>query len=204
MHQSTLGTMLTILPHRIHPLFYTRLMPLYYFLTAAAAGLAMVVFESNHSARAYLYEFEHKIIADLVRLIPPILLIHLFIRFGELIITGNVYYLFQGGWPTVLFLAEILAGVILPIILFSLPDVRKDRYRLVWSAVLMIGGLILHRFNASLNFLSGDPYLPSLPELLMTFGLTAFGFILYDIAVRFLPILPSPSGTPEPDVEVLE
>jgi Ni/Fe-hydrogenase subunit HybB-like protein len=47
LHQSTLGTMLTILPHRVHPLWYSPLFPLYYFLTAVAAGLAMTVFESR-------------------------------------------------------------------------------------------------------------------------------------------------------------
>ncbi|RPI21802.1 MAG: Ni/Fe-hydrogenase cytochrome b subunit, partial [Chloroflexota bacterium] len=42
MHQSTLGTMLTILVTKIHPLFYSPLTPIYFFLTAVSAGIAMI------------------------------------------------------------------------------------------------------------------------------------------------------------------
>src|SRR5690606_20720982 len=64
LHQSTLGTMLTILPYRIHPLWYSPLFPFYFFLTAVAAGMAMTVFESYHSARTYGYPFELKLVSS--------------------------------------------------------------------------------------------------------------------------------------------
>ncbi len=67
MHQSTLGTMLTILPYNIHPLWYSPLLPLYFYLTAIAAGLAMTVFESYHSARTYGFPFEIKMLSSLVK-----------------------------------------------------------------------------------------------------------------------------------------
>ncbi len=96
MHQSTLGTMLTILPYRIHPLWYSPLLPLYFFLTAIAAGLAMTVFESYHSARTYGYPFEIKMLSSLTKAIPYVLGLYLVLRVGELLITGNYHYLLAG------------------------------------------------------------------------------------------------------------
>src|SRR5574340_1399140 len=103
MHQSTLGTMLTILPDKIHPLWYSRLFPLYFYLTAIAAGLAMTVFESYHSSRTYGYPFEQKMLASLTKAIPWVLGSYLVIRTGELLISGNWTYLLEAGFPAIMY-----------------------------------------------------------------------------------------------------
>ncbi len=46
MHQSSLGSLLLIAPYKVHPLWYTPVLPLMFLLSAFAAGFAMVVFES--------------------------------------------------------------------------------------------------------------------------------------------------------------
>jgi Ni/Fe-hydrogenase subunit HybB-like protein len=192
MHQSTLGTMLTILPHRLHPLWYSPLLPVYFFMTAVAAGLAMTVFESYHSARTYGYPFEFKIIANLTKAIPWVLGIYLVVRMTELVITGNYQYLLAGGTPALLYLIEIVGGVIVPIIYFSDPRVRNSVHGLTWGAFFTMGGLVLNRISSALAFFDGDVYFPSWQELLVSVGLTCLGFILFDAAVRFLPMFPEP------------
>ncbi|HML39622.1 MAG TPA: Ni/Fe-hydrogenase cytochrome b subunit [Bellilinea sp.] len=193
MHQSTLGTMLTIMPTKIHPLWYSRLMPLYFYLTAIAAGLAMTIFEMYHSARTYQYKFELRLASKLAKAIPVVLGIYLVIRTADLVITGNYVYLFQGGWPTLMFIAEVVGGVIFPSLLMLDPFMRNHRDGVVWAATFVIGGLILNRFNASLIFMSGDFYLPSWSEIAVSIGLTCLGLIMYDAAIRFLPMFPEPS-----------
>ncbi|MHB8819162.1 MAG: NrfD/PsrC family molybdoenzyme membrane anchor subunit, partial [Bellilinea sp.] len=102
MHQSTLGTMLTPLVDKIHPLWYSPLFPLYFFMTAIVAGLAMTVFESYHSSRTYGYPFEIKILASLTKAIPWVLGSYFVIRTGELFVTGDWRYLLEGGAPAVM------------------------------------------------------------------------------------------------------
>lgn len=192
MHQSTLGTMLTILPYKVHPLWYSPLFPLYFYLTAIAAGLGMTVFESYHSARTYGYPFEIKMLASLTKAIPYVLGPYFVLRVGELFVTGNYRYLLQGGAPAVLYMIEMIGGVLVPIIYFSDARVRNDHNGITWGAFFTMGGLILYRINAALTFFEGSFYLPSWQELAVSVGLTCLGLIMFDAAVRFLPMFPEP------------
>ena len=196
LHQSTLGTMLTILPYRIHPLWYSPLLPLYFYLTAIAAGLAMTVFESFHSSRTYRYPFELKTVSSLTKAVPYVLGLYFILRIGELIITGRYLILLEDGLPAVMYIIELVGGVLIPILFFADSKTRNDQDGITWAAFFTIGGLILNRINTSLVFLDGAVYFPSLMELAVSIGLTCLGLILYDAAVRFLPILPEPKAEP--------
>lgn len=193
LHQSTLGTMMTILPYRIHPLWYSGLLPVYYFLTAIAAGMAMTVFETYHSARTYQQKFELSLVSMLTKWVPYVLGLYLVLRIGELFVTGKYVYLSTDPWPTFMFLIEIMGGVLIPAILFADKKVRNNSTGIVWAAFLTMGGLILNRFNTSLVFLNGDFYFPSAAEIIVSIGLTCLGIIAFDAAVRFLPMYPEPT-----------
>jgi Ni/Fe-hydrogenase subunit HybB-like protein len=192
MHQSTLGTMLTILPHRVHPLWYSPLLPVYFYLTAIAAGLGMTVFESYNSARTYQFPYEKKMLANLSKFIPWVLGLYLIIRMVELFVTGKYEYLLQGGTPALFYLVEIIGGVIVPIFYFSDRQTRNDIHGQVWGGFFVMGGLIMNRLNSALVFFQGDFYFPSWQELAVTIGLTCLGIIIFDAAVRFLPMFPEP------------
>ncbi len=194
LHQSTLGTMLTILPYRIHPLWYSPLMPVYFLLTAIAAGLAMTVFESYHSSRTYGYPFEIKLVSSLTKAVPYVLGLYLALRIGELLITGKYIHLLEGGAPALIYLVEMGGGVLIPLLFFADPKTRNDVNGITWAAFFTMGGLVLNRLNSALIFMNGDFYVPSWTELAVSIGLTCLGLIMFDAAVRFLPIFPEPKS----------
>jgi len=92
-----------------------------------------------------------------------------------------------------MFIIEMIFGVLIPIFFFSDSNTRNDVHGITWAAVFTIGGLILNRVNAALIFMSGAFYLPTWQELAVTVGLTCLGFIMFDAAVRFLPMFPEPT-----------
>jgi len=47
MHQSTLGTLFVIMPFRVHPLWYTNWLPMLFFVSAVALGLAPFLISQN-------------------------------------------------------------------------------------------------------------------------------------------------------------
>lgn len=192
LHQSSLGTMLTIMPYRIHPLWYSPLLPVYYYLTAIAAGLAMVVFESYHSARTYGYKFELKLVASLTKAIPYVLALYLIIKIGELIVTGEYIYLLKGDLASVLYIIEIMGGVVVPMLMFADPKTRNTSNGIIWAAWYTMGGLIINRVNTALVFMNGALYIPAWSEIAVSVGLTCLGIIFFDAAVRFLPLFPEP------------
>jgi len=53
LHQSSLGTLYVILPDKLHGFWYTPWLPVFFFLSAIAAGLSMVILESFLSFRAF-------------------------------------------------------------------------------------------------------------------------------------------------------
>ncbi|MHB1482718.1 MAG: NrfD/PsrC family molybdoenzyme membrane anchor subunit, partial [Bellilinea sp.] len=193
MHQSTLGTMLTPLVDKIHPLWYSPLFPLYFFMTAIVAGLAMTVFESYHSSRTYGYPFEIKMLASLTKAIPWVLGSYFVIRTGELLVTGDWRYLLEGGAPAVMYAIEMIGGVLIPFIYFADSRMRNDIHGITWGAFFAMGGLILNRVNSALIFMDGSVYMPSWQEVAVTVGLTCLGLIMFDAAVRFLPMFPEPT-----------
>ncbi len=193
MHQSTLGTMLTILPERIHALWYSPLLPLYFFISAIAGGLGMTIFESFHSARTYGYPFELGVLSRLAKAIPWVLGTYFVIRMGDVIINNKIQYLLADGAPAFLFIVEMVGGVLLPLVMFADPKVRKNMNGITWAAFFTLGGVMINRIDSALGFFQGGFYLPSWSELAVTIGLTCLGVILYDLAVRFLPMFPEPT-----------
>ncbi len=53
LHQSSLGSLYLIVPEKLYPYWYSPLLPVFFFISAVSVGLAMVIFESNLSARAF-------------------------------------------------------------------------------------------------------------------------------------------------------
>ena len=53
LHQSSLGSLYLIVPGKLHPLWYTPMLPVLFWISAVAIGLAMTIFESTMSARHF-------------------------------------------------------------------------------------------------------------------------------------------------------
>ena len=109
-------------------------------------------------------------------------------RFLDLILTGDIGAMFAFDGPSIMFWVEILLGYVAPIVFFSMPAVRKNRYRLFWVAFLGVFGLLLNRFNVSWFQLEGAPYFPAWQELFISIGLIAFAMFVFNMAARFLPL----------------
>jgi c(7)-type cytochrome triheme protein len=92
-----------------------------------------------------------------------------------------------------MFLAEILLGVIAPIILLTISRIRTNELGLFVSALMVVLGFIMNRLNVSLTGIetaSGARYFPSWTELSVTAMIVGIGFVLFGLAVRYLTVFP--------------
>ncbi|MEW5957043.1 MAG: NrfD/PsrC family molybdoenzyme membrane anchor subunit [Chloroflexota bacterium] len=191
LHQSSLGSTLLLMPDKIHPLWFTPILPILFFLSAVTVGLAMVIFEASLGSKGLGHPVDLDILAGLGRMLPYLLGLYLLVRLGDLLAAGELGYIFTSGLYSVLFLVEIVGGVILPLILFALPAVRQSRTALFWSALLVVLGLVLNRFNVSLVALAPRPgvvYFPHPLEFAISISVVAAGILAYILANRYLPI----------------
>lgn len=192
LHQSSLGSMLLMMPETLHALWYTSILPILFLVSAVAVGLAMVIFESTLSTRVFGHKLGMDVLSGLTKAIPYILGLYLLLKVIDLMVAGEIGLIFLAYPQNLLWWGEIISGVILPIILFSLPSVRQNRNAVFWSSVLVIIGLVLNRFNVSmlaLDMRPGTIYFPHWMEFAISVGLVADAFLVIWLAHRFLPIV---------------
>ena len=188
MHQSSLGGLFLLAPQRMNPLWYTALLPLLFYVSAIMVGLAMVIIESTFSANAYGRPSEINLLSKIGGWIPYVLGLYLILNLGNLLISGKFGLIFTSGAASILFLIEIVGGVIVPLILLAMPKVRRDSRGLFTSAMLIAGGVVLNRFNVMFFGQGGTFYAPSWMEFAVSAGLIAVGILIYMFTVKFFPV----------------
>lgn len=191
LHQSSLGSMLLMMPETLHALWYTSILPILFLTSAIAVGPAMVIFESTLSTRVFGHKLDIDVLSGLARAIPYILGLYLLLKLIDLTSVGELGLVFSAYPYNLLWWSEIIIGVIIPIILFSIPDIRQNRSAVFWTSVLVVIGLMLNRFNVSLLALGMRPgyiYFPHWMEFAISVGLVADALLVIWLAHRFLPI----------------
>jgi Ni/Fe-hydrogenase subunit HybB-like protein len=202
LHQSSLGSLLLIQPAKLYPLWWTPILPVLFFTSAITIGLGMIILESSLSGRYFKRGLETSLLEKLAKVIPIVLAIYLVIKFSQLTLAGDLQYLFTSGLLSVLFWAEILIGVIIPIILFSIRRIRQSDTGLLTGAIILLLGMILNRFDVSWfavthpdpityipTFMANNVhYIPSLPEVLISVGIFSAGILAFGMAVKYLPV----------------
>lgn len=191
LHQSSLGSLFLIMSDKLHPLWHSPLLPVFFFISAATVGLAMVVVESSMSSRAYGREFEGHLLSRLARAIPWLLGLYLALKVAELAWAGDLGLLWAGGLPATLFWIELTCGVALPMVLLAIPSARRSRAGLITGAALVVAGLMFNRFNIGLiawQRPAGATYFPHWMEFALSLGVVAAGVLAYDWVARNLPL----------------
>ncbi|MFC1846239.1 NrfD/PsrC family molybdoenzyme membrane anchor subunit [Chloroflexota bacterium] len=191
LHQSSLGTMLLMMPETLNALWYTPILPILFLVSAIAVGPSMVIFESTLSNKVFGHKLELNVLSGLARAIPYILGLYLLLKLIDLMLAGELGLLFTAYPYNLFWWSEITIGVILPIILFSMPFVKRNRNWIFWTAVLVVVGLIFNRFNVSmlaLEMRAGYFYIPYWMEIAISAALVADALLVVWLAHRFLPM----------------
>ncbi len=196
MHQSSLGSLMLIAPTKLHPLWYTPILPLLFLVSAIAVGYPMVVFEATIATTSLKLDSEMKILSPLSRITVFVLGLYLALKLGDMIVRGTYVYLLDGTAVSNSFLVEVLFGVVVPWIMLLSPKVRQSRPMLLTACSLVVGGVLLNRINVFVVGyrppVSDSHYFPSAGEILITVGLISALIFLYRFLVTYLPVLNAP------------
>lgn len=194
MHQSSLGSLFLIFPNKVHPLWYTPLLPLFFYITCIAVGLAMIIFESFLSARAFGKQLEFSILVRISQALAVVLAFYFLFKIEDLIRHGAFLAMFEGSYESWLFLVEILLGVLLPSILLFIPKIRNNPTGMFTAACFAVFGFVLGRMNVaitSMEKVNKGIYFPAWTEWMITIFLVAMAFTVFALAIKYLPIFPS-------------
>ena len=199
LHQSSLGALYLIAPSKLHPLWYSSYLPVYFFVSSIVAGLSMVLFESTLAHHYFGDKMDERHLREntdvtlgFAKAASLTLAGYFTIKVMGIAIDNNWRYLATGYglW----FLVELLGFVALPCFLYAV-GVREKNIRLIrWTAVLTVLGIVLNRLNISLiafnwQLPSSERYFPSWMEIMISVFVVTIGILVYRFIVTRMPIL---------------
>jgi len=191
LHQSSLGGFYLIAPAKLSHIWWSPNVPYMFYLSAICAGLAMVTFEGIVSTRGLKRDPETDIMIGLGRGTRIALLVYLVAKFADMTYRGSWPLVFEGTKASYFWGAEILIGVILPLLLLSVKSIKESENGLLTTSILVLFGVVFNRFNMTF-FTQGTGtegfYFPSIWEIFVTLGLMSAIVMLYRLAVMHLPV----------------
>ncbi len=196
LHQSSLGSLYLIVPEKLHPLWYTPLLPYLFLVSAVGAGIGMTILESYLSERAFGRRLEMDLLEPLARGMVVALGVYGLVRIIIISKNGALVTLLHPGYEGRMFLFEFIVGVVLPVGLLLVERVRTHPTGLVVSSLFAVLGFVINRLNVSVTGMEGAAgvqYVPSWMEISVSLGLVGLGFALFAVAVRYLPVFPEPA-----------
>jgi len=197
LHQSSLGSLFLMAPGKLHPLWYSPFLPVFFFVSSIAAGLAMVIVESRISHRLFHDRTEparrvdvDRIALGLGRAAAVVLFAYVFLRLQGVAEAGAWRELATpwGAW----WLVEVGGFALVPSFIFA----YGSRHALIGAvrtaALLAIVGVVLNRINVSiiaLHWKNPLVYVPSWMEIVGSVTIVTLGVVTFRWIVNRMPIL---------------
>ena len=205
LHQSSLGTLFLIMPFRLHPLWYSSLQPLLFFVSAIGLGLAMVTLESLVSGWLYQRPDEIPLLSGLAKAGAVVLGIYTVIRLGDLALTGKLALLAQPTWESGVFILEMLLCAIIPMVLFAIPQVRNRKTGLLIGAATVALGFVFNRINVSgisTITATGSNYIPSWTEFAVSAGVVSGAALVFFFFIEHFSVFEEAPADPEGEISL--
>jgi len=199
LHQSSLGALFLIAPSKLHPLWYSPYLPVYFFVSSIIAGLSMVIFESTLSFRFFKHKMDESHSAEKDTIALGFGKAASFVLAGYFIIkvigisAGNHWHFLStnyGLW----YLVELLGFVALPCFFYAVGVRDKNVTLIKWTAFWTVIGVVINRFNVSMiafnwHLPSSERYFPHWMEIGISVFIVTVGLIAFKFIVTRMPIL---------------
>jgi len=210
LHQSSLGAVYGVLKAR--PIWYKPEMSVLFMFSAIVGGISLTVFASMLSARLTLKaRINDSLLERLAHFVGWALVPYLYFRAWDWLAmtythqpgrTEGLEVLTKGPLSFNFWVAEILLGTILPMVLLLKQQTRQNHFWRMVALAMVVGGVIAYRWDVNLSgllvvvsYLPGEStvaytsYFPSLVEIGAGLGVIAFGLTAFSLGVRYLRVV---------------
>ncbi len=200
LHQSSLGALFLIAPSKLHPLWYSPFMPVFFFMSSWVAGVSMVIFEGTLAHKPFHHKMDETHLKEADGVVLGFGKAGAFILAGYFMVKvidttmDNDWHYLSTGWGA-WWLVEMIGFVALPSFLYAM-GVREKSTRIIRIASFFaVAGIILNRLNVSLvafnwQLPSAERYFPHWMEIaisifIVTCIVTAYRFIATKMPVLY-------------------
>ena len=204
LHQSSLGALFLLGRDKIHPLWFSSYIPLFFFVSSITAGMAMVMFESAVSHRAFRDQLDPHAHVDLdgitltlARGAAVVLFALFFLRVQGFLETARWDLLptNYGAW----FLFEVFGFILIPSLLFAWAARARKVTFIRGLAAWTVLGVVVNRINVSIvamNWSRSEIYVPNWMEIVVSITIVTIGVQTFRWIVNRMPVLHEAPGYP--------
>lgn len=198
LHQSSLGALFLIVPSKLHPLWYSSYLPIFFFVSSVFAGLSMVIFESTISHRYFADKMDEEhlkgregLALGFGKAASLVLAGYFTVKIFGIAVDNNWHLL--GTSYGIWFLVELIGFVALPCFLYALGVRDKNMNIIKWAAIWTVIGVMLNRLNICLiafnwHLPSADRYFPHWMEIGISIFIVTVGIVAFRVIVSMMPI----------------
>ena len=197
LHQGALGALFTYAPGKVHPLWYSaQFQWFHYFCSSIFAGLSMLIVVSTICKKTMAWRCDSNFLDNLDKLTLGLakgcalsMITYIIIKIIAVAHDGDWGYL-ATGWGAY-FMLEIGAGVIVPLVLFTI-SIRNSLPGLArFAALITVIGIALNRLNTALVAFNWKMYqeLPHWKEVVICITVYSLYIVVYRFILYRLPIL---------------
>lgn len=192
MHQSSLGSLFLIMPHKLHPLWWTPALPLLFFLQAVYTGLGAAAIAIRFAWRALRLPINRELFRRIGQAMTINLMLFAAIKVGDWMGSEEVPLLLNPDIFGLIAWLQFLIGIVVPlgILLSKLVGHTDGPF---WAGVFALIGTFIDRLMISwVGLAEPSPvsYFPSWIEIMITVGMIAGGFLLFGLIVRSFNLFP--------------
>ena len=197
LHQSGLGALFLMAKSKIHPLWYSEFIPIFFLVSSIFAGLSMIIVEGTISHRVFKDQIDpdrHHSFEEIILGLGKGAAISLFVYYFFKLLTfihDRQWTLLTDGWGA-WYLVEILGFVLLPCVLFAYGVRNRSVGTVRVAAVMALIGIILNRLNISIiayNWTAPAHYYPSWQEIVVTLMVVFSEIWVFRWIVLRMPVL---------------
>lgn len=193
LHQSSLGTLLVIVPHKIHKFWYSQILPLLFFLSAIVLGLSTI----NLVICIYKNRLEkikrERLSLSISNFIIVMFSFYLIVRAADIFWKSSLSDVFSFSFPSMLLLTEYLLFGIIPLFLLLLKKKEPQSSTFFLANLFIVLGVVLNRVNVSIiafQMVNGAEYFPHFLEIVVSISIFLIPAYIFNIAVKKLPLFP--------------
>jgi Ni/Fe-hydrogenase subunit HybB-like protein len=199
LHQSALGSIWLLMPSKLHPLWYSEYIPLWFFMSAIIGGLTMVTIESMASHKIFVKQIKdhdpdhlNRVTIGLGKASSVALFAYFFMKLIGMA-HGNTWSYLNTGYGY-WYLVEVLGFVLLPAFGFMYAAQQKKPGQVRFWAFWTVFGIILNRVNHSIIAFGyhlpwEDRYVPHWMEIALTVTIVLIGVLTFRWIMNRMPIL---------------
>lgn len=197
LHQSSLGANYLIVPSKLSPLWYSKIMPYMFLVSAIMMGLSMVAFETILTGKVFNHKTPMDVLTGLSRGVLYTGCVYFVMKIWILVSGPGVGALFSNGFLGAMWMIEMAVGVVIPIIVLAKKANRENLDAIFAVSIMVIIGVLFNRLNVGIFAMSdfanrvGGDYIPSIMEFILTAGMIAFAILGFKVCAKYLDLFPS-------------